>query len=85
VEKIVTIKGIKSHMKVGQNWWEKRVNFQRESSLITVATKTLLRNHLSRFGLGLKPLFVTNFKTGTRNSLEIAYEPSPLNTALAGN
>lgn len=30
--KIVTIKGMKSHMKVGQNWWEKRVNFQRESS-----------------------------------------------------
>ena len=23
---------MKSHMKVGQNWWEKRVNFQRESS-----------------------------------------------------
>jgi hypothetical protein len=32
VEKIVTIKGMKSHIKVGQNWWEKRVNFQRESS-----------------------------------------------------
>ena len=30
--KIVTIKGMKTHVRGGQNWWEKGVNFQRESS-----------------------------------------------------
>ena len=37
VEKISSqrgVKSMKSHMKVGQNWWEKGVNFQRESSSI---------------------------------------------------
>ena len=40
--KIVTIKGMKSHMKVGQNWWEKRVNFQRESSPLAMCLPYLL-------------------------------------------
>ena len=39
--KIVTIKGMKSHVRGGgQNWWEKGVNFQRESSII-ILTKSL--------------------------------------------